>query len=33
LLAPRLAKLAAAARPALVQREAIEDLDWELALR
>src|SRR5271155_1632541 len=33
LLAPRFAPLARAARPALVQREAIEDLDWELALR
>jgi len=33
LLAPRFAPLARAARPAMVQREAIEDLDWELALR
>jgi hypothetical protein len=33
LLAPRFAQLARAARPALVQREAVEDLDWELALR
>jgi NCS1 family nucleobase:cation symporter-1 len=33
LLAPRLAELARAARPALVQREAIEDLDWDLAVR
>jgi hypothetical protein len=32
-LAPRLAKLAVASRPARVQREAVEDLDWELALR
>jgi NCS1 nucleoside transporter family len=33
LLAPRLARIAAAARPALLQREAIEDLDWDLAVR
>jgi NCS1 family nucleobase:cation symporter-1 len=33
LLAPRLAKLARGSRPVLAQREAIEDLDWELALR
>ncbi len=33
LLSPRLAKLALASRPARIQREAVEDLDWELALR
>src|SRR5271156_815621 len=33
LLAPRFEKIAVAAHPALVQREAIEDLDWELAVR
>jgi nucleobase:cation symporter-1, NCS1 family len=33
LLAPRLNKLAAAAHPTVVQREAVEDLDWELAVR
>ena len=33
LMAPRFPQLARAARPALVQREAVEDLDWELALR
>ena len=32
LLAPRLAELGRAARPG-DQREAIEDLDWELAVR
>jgi NCS1 family nucleobase:cation symporter-1 len=33
LLSPRLSRLALASRPARTQREAIEDLDWELALR
>jgi len=33
LLSPRLAQIAIASRPAVVQREAVEDLDWELALR
>jgi nucleobase:cation symporter-1, NCS1 family len=33
LLSPRVSALALASRPALVQREAIEDLDWELATR
>ncbi len=33
LLSPRFVQLALASRPAMVQREAIEDLDWELALR
>jgi cytosine/uracil/thiamine/allantoin permease len=33
LLSRRFAGIAAASRPALVQREAIEDLDWDLALR
>jgi NCS1 family nucleobase:cation symporter-1 len=33
LLAPRFDKLAAASHPTLVQREAVEDLDWELAVR
>lgn len=33
LLAPRLNKLAAAAHATVVQREAVEDLDWELAVR
>jgi nucleobase:cation symporter-1, NCS1 family len=33
LLAPRFEQLAVAAHPALTQREAIEDLDWELAVR
>jgi cytosine/uracil/thiamine/allantoin permease len=33
LLAPRFDKLAVASHPTLVQREAVEDLDWELAVR
>jgi hypothetical protein len=33
LLAPRLHKLAVAAHAAVAQREAVEDLDWELAVR
>jgi NCS1 family nucleobase:cation symporter-1 len=33
LLSPRLAKLARASRPVTTQREAVEDLDWELAVR
>jgi cytosine/uracil/thiamine/allantoin permease len=33
LLAPRLRPLAVASHPTLVQREAVEDLDWELAVR
>jgi hypothetical protein len=33
LLSPRFPQLARASQPAMVQREAIEDLDWELALR
>jgi NCS1 nucleoside transporter family len=33
LLAPHLSQLALASRPTVVQREAIEDLDWELAVR
>ena len=33
LLAPRVSKLALASHTTVVQREAIEDLDWELAVR
>ena len=33
LLAPRLKPLAVASHPTMVQREAVEDLDWELAVR
>jgi hypothetical protein len=33
LLAPRFRPLAAASHPTLVQREAVEDLDWELVVR
>jgi NCS1 family nucleobase:cation symporter-1 len=33
LLAPRLKPLAVASHPTMVQREAVEDLDWDLAVR
>jgi hypothetical protein len=33
LLAPRFDKLAVASHATIVQREAIEDLDWDLAVR
>jgi len=33
LLAPRFEQLATASHPTIVQREAIEDLDWDLAVR
>jgi NCS1 nucleoside transporter family len=33
LLAPRLKPLAVASHPTMIQREAVEDLDWELAVR